>query len=309
MAHHHDHAHHHHHGAGVPAPGSHRTAFAIGTALNLGFAAAELGVGLFANSLALVSDALHNFSDVVGLLLAWGAAWLATWRPTASHTYGYRRVSILAALGNAALLFAATGAILTEAVRRLLDPEPVAAGLVLWVAAIGIAINLATALLFMRGRHHDLNVRGAFLHMVGDAAVSLGVVVAALLIGWTGRLWLDPAVSLMVAAVILATTWGLTRDAVNLAVDAVPAGIDRHAVETYLAGLPGVTEVHDLHIWAMSTTETALTVHLVRPNAGLDDHFLTDACHTLEHRFGIHHATIQIEAGVHACRLAPDHVV
>jgi cobalt-zinc-cadmium efflux system protein len=256
-----------------------------------------------------MSDALHNFSDVIGLLLAWSAAWLATWRPTASHTYGYRRVSILAALGNAALLFAATGAILTEAVRRLLEPEPVAAGLMLWVAAIGIAINAATALLFMRGRHHDLNIRGAFLHMIGDAAVSLGVVVAALLIGWTGRLWLDPAVSLVVAAVILATTWSLTRDAVKLAVDAVPAGIDRHAVERYLAALPGVAEVHDLHIWAMSTTETALTVHLVRPNAGLDDHFLTDACHTLEHRFGIQHATIQVEAGVHACRLAPDHVV
>jgi cobalt-zinc-cadmium efflux system protein len=305
----HSHGHHHHHAAHHAAPTSHGAAFAIGTALNLAFALTELGVGFHANSLALISDALHNFSDVVGLLLAWGAAWLATWRPTASHTYGYRRVSILAALGNAALLFAATGAILTEAVRRLLEPEPVAAGLMLWVAAIGIAINAATALLFMRGRHHDLNIRGAFLHMVGDAAVSLGVVVAALLIGWTGRLWLDPAVSLAVAAVILATTWGLTRDAINLAVDAVPAGIDRHAVEKYLAGLPGVTEVHDLHIWAMSTTETALTVHLVRPNAGLDDHLLTDTCHTLEHRFGIHHATIQIEAGLHECRLAPDHVV
>src|SRR5437763_9712882 len=170
MAHHHDHAHHHH---GAPPPGSHQTAFAIGTVLNLGFAAAELGVGFFANSLALISDALHNFSDVVGLLLAWGAAWLATRRPTASHTYGYRRVSILAALANAALLFAATGAILTEAVRRLLEPEPVAAGLMFWVAAVGIAINTATALLFMRGRRHDLNLRGALLHMVGDAAVSL----------------------------------------------------------------------------------------------------------------------------------------
>jgi len=310
--HHHGHAHghgHRHHGhAGTP-PTRHRTAFAIGTGLNLAFALAELGVGFFANSLALISDALHNFSDVIGLLLAWGAAWLATWRPTASHTYGYRRVSILAALGNAALLFAATGAILTEAVRRLLDPEPVATGLMLWVAAIGIAINAATALLFMRGRHHDLNIRGAFLHMVGDAAVSFGVVVAALLIGWTGMLWLDPAVSVAVAVVILVTTWGLTRDALNLAVDAVPAGIDRSAVEKYLAGLPGVTEVHDLHIWAMSTTETALTVHLVRPNAGLDDRLLSDACHTLEHRFGIHHATIQIEAGMHECRLAPDHVV
>jgi len=308
--HHDGHGHgHHHHGPSAAAPASHRAAFAIGTLLNLAFALAELGVGFVANSLALVSDALHNFSDVVGLLLAWGAAWLATWRPTASHTYGYRRVSILAALGNAALLFAAVGAILTEAVRRLFEPEPVAAGLVLWVAALGVVINLATALMFMRGREHDLNVRGAFIHMAGDAAVSLGVVVAALLIGWTGRLWLDPAVSIAVAAVILATTWGLTRDAVNLAVDAVPPGIDRHAVEDFLAALPGVAEVHDLHIWAMSTTETALTVHLVRPNAALDDHLLTDTAHELEHRFGIHHATIQIEAGVNECRLAPDHVV
>ena len=308
--HHHHHGHgHHHHGADDPAPTSHRTAFAIGTVLNLAFALAELGVGFFANSLALISDALHNFSDVVGLLLAWGAAWLATWRPTASHTYGYRRVSILAALGNAALLFAAIGAILAEAVRRLFAPEPVATGPMLWVAALGIVINSATALMFMRGRHHDLNLRGAFVHMAGDAAVSLAVVVAALLIGWTGRLWLDPAVSLAVAAVILLTTWGLTRDALNLAVDAVPAGIDRHAVEDFLAGLPGVTEVHDLHIWAMSTTETALTVHLVRPDAGLDDQLLTEAAHELERRFAIHHATIQIEAGVNECRLAPDHVV
>ncbi len=312
--HHHGHAHGHEHGhghvhGGAGPPTSHRAAFAIGIILNLGFALAELGVGFFANSLALIADALHNFSDVIGLLLAWGAAWLATWQPTASHTYGYRRVSILAALGNAALLFAATGAILTEAVRRLLEPEPVAAGLMLWVAALGIVINTATALMFMRGRDRDLNIRGAFLHMVGDAAVSLGVVVAALLIGLTGRLWLDPAASLAVAVVILLATWGLTRDALNLAVDAVPAGIDRHAVETFLAGLPGVTGVHDLHIWAMSTTETALTVHLVRPNAGLDDHLLNETCHALEHRFGIHHATIQIEAGLHECRLAPDHVV
>ena len=310
--HHHGHAHghgHRHHGhAGTP-PTRHRTAFAIGTGLNLAFALAELGVGFFANSLALISDALHNFSDVIGLLLAWGAAWLATWRPTASHTYGYRRVSILAALGNAALLFAATGAILTEAVRRLLDPEPVATGLMLWVAAIGIAINAATALLFMRGRHHDLNIRGAFLHMVGDAAVSFGVVVAALLIGWTGMLWLDPAVSVAVAAVILVTTWGLTRDALNLAVDAVPPGIDRHAVESYLAALPGVTEVHDLHIWAMSTTETALTVHLVIPGGHPGDAFMAEVCKELRARYHVHHATIQIETGAHPCELAPDHVV
>ncbi len=317
MAHHHHdghrhggHHHHGHHGAGHRgAPASFSTAFAVGTALNFAFALAEVGVGFFANSLALMSDGLHNFSDVIGLLLAWGAAWLATRRPTASRTYGYRRVSILAALANAALLLAATGAILTEAVRRLFAPEPLAARLVLVVAALGIAVNAATALMFMRGRHHDLNIRGAFLHMAGDAAVSLGVVIAALLIGLTGWLWLDPAVSLAVVAVILITTWGLTRDALNLALDAVPATIDRHAVEAYLASLPGVAEVHDLHIWAMSTTETALTAHLVRPNVGLDDGLLAAAAHELERRFGIHHTTIQIEAGDSECRLAPDHVV
>jgi len=302
--------HHHHHGGHHHgAPKDFGTAFAIGTALNAAFALVELGVGFFANSLALMSDGLHNASDVLCLLLAWGAARLATWRPTASRTYGYGRASILAALANAALLFAATGAIATEAVRRLLAPEPLAAGVVVAVAALGMAVNLATALMFMRGRHHDLNIRGAFLHMASDAAVSLGVVVAALLIRMTGWYWLDPAVSLVVAAVILLTTWGLTRDALNLALDAVPASVDRHAVEAYLAALPGVAEVHDLHIWAMSTTETALTVHLVRPNAGLDDGLLAAAAHELERRFAIHHATIQIEAGDRECRLAPDHVV
>jgi cobalt-zinc-cadmium efflux system protein len=299
------HDHHHHHGA----PKDFGAAFAIGIALNCAFAIAEVGIGFTVNSLALISDGVHNASDVVCLLLAWGAARLATWRPTASHTYGYRRASILAALANAALLLVATGAIATEAVRRLFAPEPLAAGWVLAVAALGIAINLATALLFMRGRRHDLNIRGAFLHMAGDAAVSLGVVVAALLIGVTGWWWLDPAVSLAVVVVILLATWSLTRDALNLALDAVPATIDRHAVEAYLAGLPGVAEVHDLHIWAMSTTETALTAHLVRPNASLDDGLLAAAAHELEHRFGIHHATIQIEAGDRECRLAPDHVV
>jgi len=309
---HHGHAHHghgHHHGHRGSTLASFGAAFAIGAALNFGFTLVELGVGFFANSLALISDALHNFSDVVCLLLAWGAAWLCTRQPTASRTYGYRRASILAALGNAALLVAATGAILTEAGRRLFAPEPIAAGTVMWVAALGIAINAATALMFMRGQAHDLNVKGAFLHMAGDAAVSLGVVVAALLIGWTGWLWLDPVVSIVIAVVVLIATWTLTRDALNLALDAVPAGIDRHAVEAYLAGLPGVTEVHDLHIWAMSTTETALTAHLVRPNAGLDDHLLTDAARELDRRFGIRHATIQVEAGDAECHLAPAHVV
>jgi cobalt-zinc-cadmium efflux system protein len=315
MAHDHDHHNHHHshhghhHGHHGSTLASFGTAFAIGAALNLTFALVELGIGFFANSLALISDALHNFSDVICLLLAWGAAWLATRQPTASRTYGYRRASILAALGNAALLVAATGAILTEAGRRLLAPEPIATGTVLWVAALGIVINTATALMFMRGHAHDLNVKGAFLHMAGDAVVSLGVVIAALVIRWTGWLWLDPVVSIAIAAVVLIATWGLTRDALNLALDAVPAGIDRHAVEAYLAGLPGVSEVHDLHIWAMSTTETALTAHLVRPNAGLDDRLLADAAHELDHRFGIRHATIQVEAGEAECHLAPAHVV
>jgi cobalt-zinc-cadmium efflux system protein len=291
------------------APTSYGVAFAIGTGLNLALVLAELGFGFFANSLALISDAIHNLSDVVCLLLAWGGAWLATRRPTASHTYGYRGASILAALANAALLFAAIGAIAIEAVRRLFAPEPVATDVVVWVATFALVVNTFTALLFMRGRAHDLNVRSAFLHMAADAAVSLGVVIAALLIRATGWLWLDPAVSLAVAAAILIATCGLTRDALNLALDAVPAGIDRHAVETYLAGLPGVTEVHDLHIWAMSTTETALTAHLVRPDAGLDDHLLAAAAHELAYRSGIQHATIQIEAGHTECRLAPAHTV
>jgi cobalt-zinc-cadmium efflux system protein len=297
---HHDHPH---------TPKSFGSAFALGTALNLGLVLAELAFGFLSNSLALISDGVHNFSDVLGLLLAWGGSWLATRQPSASHTYGYRRASILAALGNASLLLLATGVLLGEAAQRLFNAPPVASDVVLWVASVAIAINTATALLFLRGRKHDLNIRGAFLHMAGDAAVSLGVLVAAFVIGQTGWLWLDPAASIAVAVAILWSGWGLMRDALNLALDAVPAGIDRPGVEAYLAGLSGVTEVHDLHIWGMSTTETALTVHLVRPASQLDDRFLADTAHELEHRFRIHHATIQIEAGDGECRLAPAHVV
>jgi cobalt-zinc-cadmium efflux system protein len=286
----HTHAHSH-------APTDFGRAFAIGTTLNLAFVAAELGFGIAANSLALVADAAHNFADVIGLLLAWGAFWLAGRKPTDTRTYGYRRASILAALANAALLLIAVGAIMLEAVRRLMNPESVASDLVMWVAAAGVVVNTATALLFMRGRTHDLNIRGAFLHMTADAAVSVGVVIAALAIGWTGYLWLDPAVSLVVAAVILATSWSLTRDSFNLALDAVPRGVDRPAVEAYLRGLPGVADVHHLHIWAMSTTETALTAHLVRPGGQLDDALLADATHGLAHRFNICHATLQVEQG------------
>ena len=284
-------------------------AFAIGTVLNLGLVIAELTYGLLSNSLALISDGVHNFSDVLGLLLAWGGSWLATRQPSASRTYGYRRASILAALGNAALLLIATGGLLVEAMQRLAEPPPVATGTVLWVASIAILVNTATALLFLRGRAHDLNIRGAFLHMAADAAVSLGVVIAALLILQTGWFWLDPVASIAVGLAILWSGWGLMREALNLALDAVPAGIDPSAVETYLASVSGVTEVHDLHIWAMSTTETALTAHLVRPVAGWDDTLLADIAHELEHRFAIQHATIQFETGASECRLSSDQVV
>lgn len=284
-------------------------AFAIGTALNLALVAAETGFGILSGSLALLSDGVHNFSDVLGLLLAWGGSWLAQKQPSPSRTYGFRRASILAALANASLLFAATGAIVIEAVQRFGSARPVESQTVLWVAGAAIVVNTATALLFAPGRKADLNIQGAFLHMAGDAAVSLGVVVAAVMIGLTGWLWLDPAAAIGVSAVILWSGWGLMRDALNLVLDAVPSGIEHAAVEAYLASLPGVASVHDLHIWAMSTTETALTAHLVRPGAALDDELLAEAAHELDRRFGIHHATIQVESGGQECRLAPHSVV
>ncbi len=306
----HDHEHHLHAHDHSHAPRDFGGAFAIGTALNLALVIAQLTYGLKSNSLALISDGVHNFSDVLGLLLAWGGSWLATRQPTASRTYGYRRASILAALGNAALLLVATGGLLLEAAQRLAGAPPaVASGTVLWVALAAIVINTATALLFMRGREQDLNIRGAFIHMAGDAAVSAGVVVVALLIGQTGWLWLDPAASIAIGIVILWSSWGLLREGLNLALDAVPAGVDPAAVQAYLASLSGVTEVHDLHIWGMSTTETALTAHLVRPASQTNDRFLADIAHELEHNFRIHHATIQIETGEGECRLAPPHVV
>lgn len=294
----HDHSHH--------APARFDRAFAIGVVLNLAFVAAEFAFGLISNSLALVADAGHNLSDVVGLLIAWFAAWLARKPPTERRTYGYRRASILAALANAALLIAAVIWIVVEAVQRFFDPQPVASTTVIWVAAIGVVINTATALLFLRGRHDDINIQGAFLHMAADAAVSVGVVAAGVLILMTGALWLDPAISIAIALVILWSTWSLARDSVNLSLDMVPPKIDRVAVQRYLESLPGVTEVHDLHIWAMSTTEVALTAHLVRPGAALDDAFIVEACNELEHRFGIVHPTFQIEAGdgAHPCRFA-----
>lgn len=306
--HHHDHSNAHGHAGHSHAPDRFGFAFAVGVALNTAFVVAELVFGYAANSLALISDAVHNFSDVISLLLAWVAGWLARKQPTEQHTYGYRRASILAALANAGLLLVAVGGIAVEAINRIAEPAAVAGMTVVVVAVLGIVVNGATALLFMRGRHGDLNIRGAFLHMVADAAVSLGVVVAAIVIMLTGWQWVDPAISLGIAAIVLVSGWGLARDSVNLALDGVPKGIELSGVRDYLGGLEGVTEVHDLHIWAMSTNETALTAHLVRPG-GYDDSFLHGVCEQLSHRFHIQHATLQIEAGSDVCRLAPAEMV
>jgi cobalt-zinc-cadmium efflux system protein len=286
-------------------------AFGIGIALNLAYVAVEAGIGLWQGSLALLADAGHNLSDVLGLALAWGAASLGRVAPSARYTYGLRASTIWAALANALLLILASGAIALEAVRRLTAPAPIEGGLVAAVAALGIAVNAGTAWLFMRDRDRDLNVKGAYLHMVADAAVSLGVVISGLVILRTGWHWLDPAASLAIVAVILAGTWGLLREGMRLALHAVPAGIDPGEVRRTLATMAGVAEVHDLHIWSMSTTETALTAHLVMPGGHPGDAFLAHATHALEARFGIAHATLQIEVGDHdvPCRLAPDHVV
>lgn len=321
----HDHGHDHYdagaghaHGSGgrhhATPPAGFDGAFALGAALNTGFVAAEIVFGVAAHSVALLADAAHNFGDVLGLLLAWGAAWLGRRRPTRSRTYGYGRSTILASLANAVVLLVSVGAIAVEAVQRLAAGVPsgkVGGKTVMLVAAVGILVNGITAWLFARGRKGDLNVRGAFLHMAADAAVSAGVVVSGLVILLTGWAWLDPVASLGIATVILISTWGLLRDSVNLALDKVPEGVDGDAVCAYLAGLPGVAEVHDLHIWALSTTETALTAHLVRPGLGTDDALLRRACEELRDRFGVGHATLQVEDGdpAHPCALAPENVV
>lgn len=291
-----------------PGPPDYNRAFAIGVGLNVGFVVLEAGFGLWANSLALLADAGHNLSDVLGLLLAWGANYLAGRRPTARRTYGLRRSSILAALLNAVLLLVAIGGIAWEAVQRLANPAPVSGATVIGVAAAGVAVNTATALLFMAGRNRDLNVRGAFLHMVADAGVSAAVVVAGLVIQLTGWAWVDPATSLLVVAVIAVGTWGLLHESADLALDAVPAGIDPAALEVYLAGLPGIVAVHDLHVWGLSTTHAALTVHLVKPDGRLDDALLARIAEELHERFGIEHVAIQLEQGAaHGCALAtPD---
>ncbi|WP_309607210.1 cation diffusion facilitator family transporter [Phenylobacterium sp.] len=310
---HHDHAHGdgHDHGQGghSHAPANFDRAFAIGVSLNVGFVAVEAIYGVLANSLSLLADAGHNLGDVAGLLLAWGAAWLSRRAPTARRTYGYGRTSILAALANAVLLLVAIGAIGWEAVQRFKSPEPVHGLTVMIVAAVGILVNGGTALLFMRGRKGDINIRGAFQHMASDAGISAGVVVAGLVMMLTGWLWLDPVVSLLLVGIVAVGTWSLLKDSVALAIDAVPAGISRDAVYEHLQGLDEISAVHDLHIWPLSTTSTALTVHLVCSGDRIDDALTGRIVEQLKARFRIDHATIQFETGKLDCHLEPDHVV
>lgn len=311
--HHHGHAHDDHahgHGGHGHAPAQFGTAFAVGIGLNTAFVIVEAVFGYLGNSTALVADAGHNLSDVLGLAVAWIAVVLAKRPPSTRFTYGLRGSSILAALFNAMFLLVAVGAIGWEAVQRLFRPEPVAEMTMMVVAAVGIAVNGFTAWLFASGQKQDINIRGAYLHMVADAAISAGVVVAGLAILLTGWTWLDAATSLAIVAVILWGTWGLLRESTAMSLDAVPPSIDPVAVRGYLEQCPGVTEVHDLHIWSMSTTEVALTCHLVIPSGAPGDAYLFGITHHLHEAFGIQHSTIQIETDPDStCALAPDHVV
>ncbi len=310
--HDHEHKHDHHHGHGhVHAPKDFGRAFAVGIALNGGFVIIEAVYGVLANSMALLADAGHNLSDVLGLLLAWYASVLGKRLPSHRFTYGLRSSSILAALANAIVLLLVTGGIAWEAIQRFGQPATVEGRTIIIIAAIGVVINTATALMFMAGRKGDLNIRSAFLHMVGDALISAGVVLTGVGLMFSGWLWLDPAVSLVIALIIVLGTWGLLRDSLRLALHAVPQAIDAQAVRTYLVSIAGVTEIHDLHIWGMSTTETALTAHLVMPGGYPDDAFRSTISETLRSRFQIGHATIQIELGdpLVPCTLAPDAAV
>lgn len=294
--HHHDHAHGHAHGAGGHHHGPVDTGdwrYAVGLIVNLAFVACEFAAGVWADSAALMADAGHNLSDVLGLAMAGGAAWLARRAAGPRRTYGYGKATVLAALGNALLLIFACGAIAFEAVRRLAEPAPVASGVIMAVAGIGFVINLGTALLFMKDQHKDLNVRGAYLHMMADAAVSLGVVIAGAVILLTGWSVIDALVSLGIVAVILIGTWGLLKDSVNLALDAAPTGVEVEAVREALLALPGVGAVHDLHIWGLSTTDTALTAHLVHDRS--DAAALLAEAQGVARRFGVAHTTLQLE--------------
>jgi cobalt-zinc-cadmium efflux system protein len=295
-SHNHAHGHGHHH-----APGNYGRAFATGVLLNSAFVLVEAGFGLLSGSMALVADAGHNLSDVMSLLIAWGASYMSQLPASGRYTYGYKSSSILAALANAGLLLVALGAILFETIDRLFDPRRVEGWTMIAVAGVGILINGATALLFVSGRKHDINIRGAFMHMAADALVSVGVVVAGVAILVTGAQWIDPVTSLIIVLVIGYGTWDLLRDSVKMGLLAVPDSIDESAVRAYLAALPGVTAVHDLHIWPMSTTETALTAHLVMPAGYPGGAFLREVAHELAHQFRIGHATVQVETGAEDC--------
>jgi cobalt-zinc-cadmium efflux system protein len=303
MSHNHSHGHNHGHSH---APANYGFAFGFGIILNTIFIIVEIIYGILGDSLALLADAGHNVSDVLGLIIVWIAVWLGKKAPTNKRTYGYKRSSILSALFNAVFLLVAIGAIAWEAIQRFSSPQPVEGKTVIIVAIIGIVINTLTALLFMSGRKNDLNIRGAFMHMAADALVSLGVVIAGFVIIWTGWQWLDPLVSLGISIVILFGTWGLLKESINLSLDAVPEGIDIKKIKDYLIGLPTIIEVHDLHVWGMSTTEAALTVHLIRSEIDDNDQLLQKLTKELHDQFGIEHATIQIEKGTFDCSRQPE---
>ena len=307
----HTHAHDTSHALPLDASASTQRRFALGMGINLCFVLIEIGFGWRADSLALLADAGHNFGDVIGLALAWGAGALAMRRPSQRFTYGLGGSTILAAIANAMLLLIAVGGIIYAAVQRFVTPAQVDDAVVIWVAAAGIVVNTTTALLFLSRRKEDLNVRGAYLHMVADAAVSAGVVVAGLAIRYTDLTWIDPAMATVIAIVILAGTWGLLRESMRLALAAVPGDVDSDAVRTYLCGLEGVRAVHDFHVWAMSTTENALTAHLVMPGGHPGDAFLVDVAHAIEHRHRIGHVTLQIETADSAmpCKLETHHAM
>ena len=287
------------------------TAFILGLLLNIVFVAIELVYGYTAHSLALISDAVHNLTDVFGLLISWAGIWFAMRKPSSKHTYGWGRGSILTSLFNSILIFVAAGGIFVEALHRINAPQAIVGSTVMWVAVVGIVINGITALLFMSGRKHDINLRGAFIHMAADAGVSLGVVIAGLLITATGLSWIDPAVSIIIAGVIVITTWSLMRESLNLSLDAVPESIDQNEVRKYLLGLTGVAAVHDLHIWAISTKETGLTAHLIYGDTTVTDAVLADAATGLRDKFHIGHTTLQTERDTTGryCELAPDTIV
>lgn len=314
MTHHDTHDHDHDHGGRLHGcahhhgdPNNHGRAFIIAIALNIVFVAVEFSYGLIAHSTALIADAGHNLSDVLGLILAWSAAMLSRKAPNERYTYGLRSTSILAALGNAVFLLVACGAIALEAVQRFAQSPAVDGLTVTLVAAVGIVVNGLSAWLFMRGSKGDLNIRAAYLHMAADAAVSLGVVVAGVAMMYTGWYWLDPVISLIIVAVIVIGTWGLLRESVQLVLSGVPANIEVAEIDAFLRQCPGVADIHDLHIWGMSTTESALTVHLVMPEGYPGDNFMDEIMHTLKVRYLVHHSTLQIELGTttHACSLHP----